>query len=162
MSNVTLSVVVPSVDIIFDDDTAAILTSVDADTVLGVTPGAIGLQILAATTGDGVLNTIGGASVTMASSLARQAVEAHSSQRNPHREYATQDQINQFAVGNQSLIAAHASAPGSHPDRPNVGQVMSLTTSALSQITAHATAPASHPDRPTYDQAIYHAAFFGG
>ena len=162
MSNVTLSVVVPSIDIIFDDDTAAILTAVDADTVLGVTPGSVGLLILAATTGDGVLATIGATSTTTAASLAQQAVAAHASQRNPHREYATQAQVDLVALSNGSAVAAHATSAGSHPDRPTVGQALSLTTFAMSQIAAHSASRASHPDRPTFDQSILQSIFFGG
>ena len=92
MSNVTLSVVVPSIDIIFDDDTAAILTAVDADTVLGVTPGATGLLVLAATTGDAAFLAIGGASSTMALSLSQQAVAAHAMSTAAHPNRPTYDQ----------------------------------------------------------------------
>ena len=92
MSNVTLSVVVPSVEIIFDDDTAAILTAVDADTVLGVTPGAVGLLVLAATTGDGVLSVIGGVSATTSASMAQTSVTAHALSRSAHPDRPTLDQ----------------------------------------------------------------------
>ena len=98
MSNVTLSVVVPSVEIIFDDDTAAILTAVDADTVLGVTPGAAGLLVLAATTGDGALFAIGGVSVTTATSIVQQSVAAHERALNPHG--------GRFPTADQAILAA--------------------------------------------------------
>ena len=131
MSNVTLSVVVPSIDIIFDDDTAAILTAVDADTVLGVTPGTIGLQILAATTGDAALSVIGAVGQIGADSISRQVVAAHSMAANPHPQYPTLDQM----------------------------QLADSDTSNL--VMSHVTGRAAHPDRPTFDQSILFSSFFG-
>ena len=118
MSNVTLSVVVPSIDIIFDDDTAAILTAVDADTVLGVTPGSIGLQILAATTGDGVLSTIGGVSPIGAGSIAGAAVGAHALGTDPHQIYIKKTDVvsNPSATidPGKAAVAAHAMQVNPH------------------------------------------------
>lgn len=92
MSNVTLSVVVPSVDIIFDDDTAAILTAVDADTVLGVTPGTVGLVVLAATTQAQAQAAIGVPGPTAIDGIVSSRVAAHQTAIDPHRQYTNQTQ----------------------------------------------------------------------
>ena len=134
MSNVTLSVVVPSIDIIFDDATAAILTAVDADTVLGVTPGVTGLLILAAATSDAVLTIAGAVGPVQVESITRNQFSAHAMAVNPHPSYLL-----------KSDITGVAEYPGAsrHTD------------------AAHATSRAAHPDRPTFDQAILQASFFG-
>lgn len=132
MSSISLVILKPSIEIIVDDGAVSIQSSVNADTVLGVTPGSVGLLVLAATTGEGVLTTIGGATPTTAASLAHQAVAAHAMQRNPHREYVTQEQFNTVAMANDSAVWAHAASRS------------------------------AHPDRPTFDQSILQSQFFGG
>ena len=134
MSNLTLSVVVPSVDIIFEDDTAAVITAVDADTVLGVTPGATGLLILAAATADEVLTIAGAVGPAQVESITRNQFSAHAMGVNPHPSYVRVADIT--ALAEYPMVARNADA-------------------------AHAMSRSSHPDRPTFDQAILQASFFG-
>jgi len=134
VSNVTLSVVVPSIDIIFADDTAAVITAVDADTVLGVTPGATGLLILAAATADAVLTIAGAVGPAQVESITRNQFSAHAMAVNPHPSYLL-----------KSDLANVAEYPGA----------------GRHAVAAHATSSTAHPDRPTFDQAILQASFFG-
>ena len=164
MSNVTLSVVVPSIDIIFDDDTAAILTAVDADTVLGVTPGVVGLQILAASTADAALALTGGVGPVQAESFANSAVSAHSMSTDPHRVYFRNDAIANIAGlpdASRQAVSAHSMAVNPHPQYPTVDQMMIADADSVGLTMAHISSRAAHPDRPTFDQSILFASFFG-
>jgi hypothetical protein len=97
VSNVTLSVIVPAVEIVFEDDTAAVITSVDADTVLGVVPGTVGLQILAATTADAALTLVGAVGPIQAGAYARAEVAAHAASSAAHSDRPTFEQSILFA-----------------------------------------------------------------
>ena len=164
MSNVTLSVVVPSIDIIFEDDTAAILTAVDADTVLGVTPGTIGLQILATTTGDAALSVIGAIGPIAADGISRQAVAAHAMGSDPHPQYLLPSELPGAIDATsqaRAVLAAHSMGVNPHPQYPTMDQMQIADADSIGLIMAHATSRSAHLDRPTLDQSILFSSFFG-
>ena len=92
MSSITLSLVVPSVEIVFADDSAAVQSSVDADTVLGVQPGTVGLVVLAATTQAQAQAAIGVSSSSAVAGFVTSQVAAHQTAIDPHRQYTNQAQ----------------------------------------------------------------------
>ena len=132
---VSISLVSPSVEVIFDDDVPQILSAVDADTVLGRVPGTTGLLVLEATTPDEAMAAIGAASQAQASAFAVQAVGAHAMAIDPHPAYVRTDEL-----------------PNLIPPSVSHGH----------DVAAHARSPAAHPDRPTFDQSILFSSFFGG
>lgn len=93
MTQVTLTFLEPRVELVFDDEEVSLISSVDADTVMGVTPGTVGLLVLATNTQAEAQAAIGVSSSEATVSAISGQVGAHERKPHPHPFYAREDQV---------------------------------------------------------------------
>jgi len=125
---VTLKLIQPQVSIVFANSPASVVPGVDADTVLGVVPGATGLDILDSTNQAQAQAALGLTGSSMVPAV-QQRIGAHETARNPHRQYALDGQAQQSSEAFAHRIGAHETSP--NPHRQYIAQDQAVLSAIL-------------------------------
>lgn len=115
--SVTISLIEPRIELVFEDDTTTITSAVDADTLLGVIPGSFGLDLLATETSAEARDAIGAVAQAEVAWYANEVVAAHALALDPHQIYLKRTEVTTIAdpPGTAAAnVAAHALAVDPH------------------------------------------------